>query len=75
MRIALLAVFLGLGFLSVSAAPATPETFIAAIQQAIAAKSTDQLLALTYTAGLSDAENSRPPPSTKCCCSAIPSQA
>jgi hypothetical protein len=57
MRYAFLALFLSL--LPASAAPTTPEAFIAAIKSAIAAKSTDQLLALTCTTGMSDADKKR----------------
>lgn len=56
MRFILVALLFILALRAASAAPTTPEAFIAAIKSAIAAKSTDQLLALTYTTGMSDTD-------------------
>ena len=56
MRYAFLALFLSLSLFRASAAPTARDAFFAALKSAIAAKSTDQLLALTCTTGMSDSD-------------------
>ncbi|MCE0483227.1 MAG: hypothetical protein LV479_03195 [Methylacidiphilales bacterium] len=61
MRLILAVLLLVLALRGATAAPATPEAFIAAIKSAIAAKRADQILALTYTMGMSDADKEMTP--------------
>jgi hypothetical protein len=56
MRFLLLMGFSLLSIWPASATPTTPDAFIAALKSAIAAKSADQLLALTCTAGMNEGD-------------------